>query len=461
MKTNKIVHGFCIIIWIVFVAGCNEFVEIDLPPSQLLGHAVFADRATATSALGNIYSGLRDNTLITGNSHGIGDLLGNYSDEFEYYGNITGNTFNFFEHNILSTNSELSTLWDRSYNLIYACNSLLNGLDGNTAINKIDREQIQGEAIFLRSFIHFYLTLLYGDIPYITTTDYKENSRVRKLKVAEIHQLLVSDLGKSIGLLSESYVVPGRVRINRYAAKAFLARIQLYVGDWEASQSVCNEIIARTDLYEWEENLDRVFLKQSKGTLWQLKPESEGGNTLEAMNFIFDVGPPPSEALTQSLIESFDSNDQRLVNWTNSITDGNKTWYHPYKYKARGITSSTLENSVVFRLAELYLIRAEARMKLNDFDGAMSDLNKVRNRAGLPYLFGLDKEGLEDAILEERRHELFTEFGHRWFDLKRFQRASEALKPIKPNWREENLLFPIPQKELLANPNLNPQNNGY
>tara|TARA_B100000949_G_C13949454_1_gene312259 strand:- start:2 stop:304 length:303 start_codon:yes stop_codon:yes gene_type:complete len=100
-------------------------------------------------------------------------------------------------------------------------------------------------------------------------------------------------------------------------------------------------------------------------------------------------------------------------------------------------------------------------MQSGDLDGAMADLNKIRGRAGLSDLEGLDRMSLEVALLQERRYELFTEFGHRWFDLKRFQKAGEVLGPLKPNWREYHLLFPIPQSELLANPNLNPQNDGY
>src|SRR5690606_23186380 len=174
-------------------------------------------------------------------------------------------------------------------------------------------------------------------------------------------------------------------------------------------------VLEREDLYSWEINLDQVFLKECKGTLWQLSPGSGGGNTLEALNFIFETVPPPVNALTQSLMDDFSPNDQRVGQWTKSVTNGTDVWYHPYKYKAFGLTGGSLEHSVVLRLAEIYLIRAEARIKLNDLGGAMADINKIRNRAGLPDLTGLDKVGLETALLRERRLELFTEFGHRWF----------------------------------------------
>lgn len=462
MKIQRTLYHLYLLVWSLLIPGCTDFVETDLPPSQLTGGAVFTDRATATAALANIYARLRSQTLITGGSRGIGNLLGHYADELDHYGDGFGTIYNFYIHSVLATEPELATLWNNSYSLIYACNSILEGLEDNTALSEMDREQLQGEALFLRGFIHFYLSQLFGDIPYVTRTDYGENAQIGKLGNSEIYELLASDVEKSIDLLPELYVTADRVRVNRYAAMAFLARAALYSGDWERAQTLSNEVLGRTDLYSWEEDLDQIFLKGSKGTLWQLKPESSEGNTLEAQTYIFESGPPINQgALTQSFMDGFAPGDQRAVHWTRSITNGTTVWYHPYKYKANSLTGSSVEHSVVLRLGELYLIRAEARMQLGDLDGAMADLNKIRGRAGLSDLVGLDRMGVEAALIQERRYELFTEFGHRWFDLKRLQKAGEVLGPLKPNWQEYHLLFPIPQSELLANPNLNPQNDGY
>jgi len=462
MKIRRTIYHLYLLVWSLLIPGCTDFVETDLPPSQLTGEAVFTDRATTTAALANIYAGLRSQTLITGGSRGIGNLLGHYADELDHYGDGIGTIYNFNIHSVLATEPELATLWNNSYNLIYACNSILEGLENNTSLSEMDREQLQGEALFLRAFIHFYLSQLFGDIPYVTRTDYRSNAQIGKLESSEIYEQLLSDVEKAIDLLPEVYVGPDRVRVNRYAAMAFLARVALYFRDWERALALSDEVLDGTDLYTWEEDLDQVFLKGSKGTLWQLKPVSSEGNTLEAQNFIFESGPPINQgALTRSFMDGFVPGDQRAVHWTRGITNGTTVWHHPYKYKANAPTGSSVEHSVVLRLGELYLIRAEARMQSGDLDGAMADLNKIRGRAGLSDLEGLDRMGLEIALLQERRYELFTEFGHRWFDLKRFQKAGEVLGPLKPNWQEYHLLFPIPQSELLANPNLNPQNDGY
>src|SRR5690606_25448794 len=109
-----------------------------------------------------------------------------------------------------------------------------------------------------------------------------------------------------------------------------------------------------------------------------LRPASEGSNTLEAKTFSFVTAPPSLVALSQTFINGFHPNDQRKVHWTKSVTDGIDIWYHPYKYKIITSSGSSMEHSVVFRLAELFMIRAEARMRLNNFEGAMADLNKIR-----------------------------------------------------------------------------------
>ena len=121
-----------------------------------------------------------------------------------------------------------------------------------------------------------------------------------------------------------------------------------------------------------------------------------------------------------------------------------------------------MEFSKIFRLGgEQYLIRAEARAMLGNISGAQADINIVRNRAGLADTSANTAEELKAAILQERRVELFTELGNRWFDLARTGTAADVLSSIKSGWRATDLLLPIPEAELLANPNLYLQNPGY
>ena len=116
------------------------------------------------------------------------------------------------------------------------------------------------------------------------------------------------------------------------------------------------------------------------------------------------------------------------------------------------------------RLAEQYLIRAEARAEQDKLIVSMEDVNKIRQRSNLSAINILDSDLDQDEvitiILEERRKELFTEWGHRWFDLKRRRKADPILSSKKPHWEDTDVLYPIPEDELLKNPNLI-QNPGY
>ncbi|PTS87399.1 RagB/SusD family nutrient uptake outer membrane protein, partial [Flavobacterium sp. HMWF030] len=199
----------------------------------------------------------------------------------------------------------------------------------------------------------------------------------------------------------------------------------------------------------------------SKETIWQLQSVAAGQNTKEASIFIFLAGPPTTIALNPLLINSFTIGDLRKTNWIKSVSKGASTWYHAYKYKEQNTTAVSKEYSIVLRLAEQYLIRAEARAYQGDLIGAKEDLNKIRNRAGLAQTTASTKEEILNAILQERRWEFFTEHGHRFFDLKRFNKLDAELKSVKSGWNSNDSLFPIPQNELSTNPNLGPQNPGY
>lgn len=116
---------------------------------------------------------------------------------------------------------------------------------------------------------------------------------------------------------------------------------------------------------------------------------------------------------------------------------------------------------MVLRLSEQFLVRSEARAMQGDLIGAKEDLNKIRKRAGLPDTQAETQSEILDAVLEERRHELFTEYGHRFFDLKRNGKLNTSLGNIKAGWNATDQFFPIPEAEINANPNLKPQNAGY
>lgn len=446
---------------LVLLASCDSFVDVDLPSSQLSSATVFEEPATANAAMTDIYAKLRDTGLMAGTGYGMHAALGAYSDELDYYGAVDGGTTFFYNNTLLPNNGDSALWWSASYNQIYSANAVYEGVNASTKLSQTVKDQLMGEALFVRAMLHFYLVNLYGDVPYITTTDYLQNQVVHRMATADVYTHIIADLETAQTLLPTNYVGGTRVRPNRFVASALLARVYLYHGDYEAASNAASAILNETGTYSLSTDLDTTFLKDSPSTIWQLIPQVEGRNTDEGATYIFIAGPPPFVALRSELVNAFEPGDERKVHWIKAVTNGSDTWYHAYKYKQQSYTGTTLEYSIVFRLSEQYLIRAEARAKQGFLTGAKDDLDVIRNLAGLPNSVAVSQQDILDAILQERRVEFFTEGGQRFFDLKRAQQLDAALSPLKPGWNSTDALLPLPETELLLNPNLLPQNPGY
>ena len=461
LNWNTNVVRFKILLLSLLFIGCEDFVEVDSPTGQIFSADVFENEATAEAAVTSLYGILRDDVLLTGTQYGVSVLMGLYADELDYYG-APGQPIDwFYQHQIIASNAVVKNIWDSSYNLIYMCNSAIDGIANSQTLEQEVKDQLIGEALFVRALVHFYLVNLYGDIPYITTTDYTVNQDVSRLSTALVYSEILSDLIIAKSQISETYVSGERIRANRYVVSALLARVYVYLEDWEAAETESSIVINANSIYNFDGNITDEFLKSSPSTILQLQSKNEGDNTIEAGTFIFTEGPPVLLALNPDFVASFEANDLRLEHWILNVSGDTENWYAPYKYKLRDFTGSSMEYSIVFRIAEQYLLRAEARAHLSHISGAIDDLNSVRTRAGLLGTSATTAPEILESILEERKFEFFTEHGHRWFDLKRTQRSESVLSPIKPNWNISDLILPVPEIELLMNPNLSPQNPGY
>ncbi|WP_230406372.1 RagB/SusD family nutrient uptake outer membrane protein [Flavobacterium fluviale] len=455
ISMNKLVLSLAFLI-----VSCDSFLDIDLPENQLTKESVFEDNQTADAALTSIYSKMRDTGILTGSGVGISFQLGCYGDELTWFGNPLSTTENFYTNNLLPSTSSVNDYWKAAYSNIYAANAVLEGSRSSVSLSTANKQKLEGEALFIRALLHFYLVNLYGDIPYVTTTEYKINTVVSKLPVKEIYQLIQTDLQLAAVNLNTAELSSTRVRPSKFTVRALLSRVYLCSGLWAEAADSASAVLNESGTFSLE-NIDSAFLKESKETIWQLQPSASGKNTDEAVAFIFASGPPRTVCLNNILVNSFSSDDLRKKHWMGSVSSGASKWYFAYKYKKNSTTASSVEYSIVMRLAEQYLIRAEARAKQGDIIGAREDLNKIRNRAGLTSTYISTKEELLQAVAEERRHELFTEYAHRFFDLKRSGDINTILSAQKPGWNTTDILFPLPQTELELNPNLLPQNEGY
>ena len=461
MKTiSKLKLYITVALLFIALFSCDSFIEVGLPKSQLTTAAVFEDYNTAESALLNIYSSIRERGILTGTSQGISNALGNYTDELASSESPTNSSLNFYKNALLPTNTVVSGLWSASYNQIYAANAIIEGTEKSVNLTLAEKKQLQGECYFIRALLHFYLSELFGNIPYITETDFQKNSTVSRSSTLVINEKIQSDLQKALLMISSEYLQQERIRPNIGTVQALLARVYLYNKSYAEASNAASSILNQNQLYNLE-TLNSTFLIASKETIWQLQSGTAGRNTYEASYFTFTTIPPPQVSLASTLVNSFESGDLRSISWIKAVSKNGTVFYHAYKYKENNATTTSKEYPIIFRLAEQYLIRAEARAYQGDLIGAKEDLNKVRSRAGLANTSAISQQEIINAVIQERRHELFTEQGHRFFDLKRTHNLDIVLSPVKPGWNTTDILLPIPQSELASNKNLSPQNPGY
>ncbi|MCD9014444.1 RagB/SusD family nutrient uptake outer membrane protein [Parachryseolinea silvisoli] len=452
------------------IMGCDELLDIDEPNSKVSIETVFRDDGTATSAVTGLYTEmLYALNFASGNYNSVTALAGLSSDELINYWPTNTTEQQFYDNNIVPQNDDILSVWTSAYKVIYQANSVFEGLTNSSGLTAAVREQLQGEALFVRAFTHFYLINLFGAVPLITSTDYRKNTSAPRSSVDQVYDQVIVDLLAAQTLMSGTYTTSGRVRPNSFTAMALLARVYLYRKDWANADVLASNVI-NEGTYQIESDLNNVFTSSSTEAIWQLQPLAGDINTWEGNIFILD-SEPAFYYLNKDLVDFFEVGDKRLESWTGSFENGSDTFYYPFKYKVKyGGTASTppmsvTEYSMVFRLAEQYLIRAEARAHLENYAGAISDLDAIRGRADLPLIADTNPTtGKSDLLLlieNERRSELFTEWGHRWFDLKRTDRSTEVLSASKADWQPTDVLYPLPDLEFTRNPNLKDQNEGY
>lgn len=475
---------FIIVIYflIVFTFGCKKFIEVDPPTTKVTEENIFNNAAYSISAMTSIYTDIANynNSVDKKMINSIFFYTGLSADELvPYLGNSSSNTYLKYYVNRLAgklNDDEGSQIWSWGYNNIFIVNSILEGVSNSSQLSQPIKDQLLGEAKFMRAFFYFYLVNLYGPLPLATTTDYKMNSSLERMPVERVYQQIIQDLHESQLLLSSTYLdgsllkpTPDRLRPTKWAATALLARAYLYAGNWSGADSAASVLIDNNQFSL--PDLQNVFLNSSNEAIWQLQNVQKWGGTVIAETLIpqisnNQISVPAS--ISNQLLSSFESNDLRLQKWIDSVTtsDG-QTYHYTSKYKARsdgGTDLPQIERWIVFRLAEQYLIRANARLKLNNLSGAKSDLDQIRHRAGLLGTTANDDQSLLKAIIHERQVELFTEWGDRWFELKRTKQIDDVMKIVCPQkgttWDTNWQLYPLPYKDLIANKKLT-QNTDY
>lgn len=446
----------------VFLNGCENFVEVDPPRDEIVNDLVFSSDATLTSAVVGIYSEMGNKSPGTSFTNaGLEKFTGLSSDELISTALPSSPDGQFALNALVSTNVRLkSTFWADAYRYILKANTIIEGLNEADQVTDSVRNQIEGEAKFIRAYCHFYLVNLFGPIPFAVSTNFESNNTAARMPENEIYEQIVSDLLEARELMLQGFTFTNneRIRPNRGAAEALLARAYLYLEDWENAEFYSTRLIDNSGLYALESDLSSVFLANSMETIWQLQPVRSMQITPQIE--VFDRA---DLHLREDLVDAFQPSDSRLTSWIRTVERSNGDILQ-IAWKYQNTTVPLEEYSTVLRLAEQYLIRAESRAQQGKIREAIADLDVIKGRAGLSLLEDTNPDisqlDLLLAIQLERRLELFTE-GHRWMDLKRTGRANDLLSAVKEDWQSTDVLYPVPQEEIEKNPNLLPQNSGY
>lgn len=455
-----------IVLYLLFLIGltaCDDFLEVDTNKSELEANLVFENNNTAIAALDGIYHELQFGGFASGNVQSF-TFIGNTLADDAVEHSISDDRFDFYTNNLRADNSTNNSIWSSAYKQLYNTNALLEGIKENVDLSEATKNRIEGEAKFLRAFIYYYLVHLYDEVPLVLTTDYHTNQSLPRNSVEQVYAQIQKDLEEALIYLPEDYVHSEgeHIRPTKYAAYALIARMALWQSEYSKAIKYATMVI-ESGVYELVE-LNYVFNANSQEAILQLVPVVPFIGANEGNVFILKNNPSrlnnrSSQSFTEDFLSIWENGDARYNNWINVYSEGTDDYYYPYKYKIKNGGDSQ-EYSMVMRLAELYLIRAEAYAESGNMQAAIDDLNKIRNRAGLPDWTAADVPDVEQAVLDERRKELFSEWGHRWLDLKRFGVIDEVLGQKKPAWKPHAKLLPIPEQDILRNPFLT-QNSGY
>lgn len=444
---NKIAY-FVLFALAMGFTSCNE--ELNLEPYQSISEDLALENDNNVKAvLIGAYDALGAGALLGGNSLRDAELLGG-DGEVLWVGTFLGPR-EIANKQMNANNNDAAELWLTAYNAINICNNVLAGLG---VVAEGDKAQVEGEALFIRAIAYFQLVRFYAKpyeagqansqlgVPIVQTPtrSISEESKVGRNTVQEVYTQIITDLSKAESQLPED----NEWRASKGAAAALLARVYLQQGDYAKARDAANRVIS-SGAYALLKNYKDVFNRDENSSedIFAIQLTTQDGANLMNTHFsIPDFGGRDGDVeILQGHLSLYDPADKRLA----LFYDGNGAI-------RTGKWNNLYGNVNIIRLAEMYLIRAECNQRLGTSVGAsaLADYNVVRTRAGLPAATSVTL----DRILLERRLELAHE-GHKIHDMKRLKLSVGPLP-----YNADKLVFPLPQREINANGNLQ-QNPGY
>ena len=428
------------------VAACDSALQTD-PTASIDAGSALGNKRGITLALNGVYRSTLSGSL-WGRDEGVYPDL--YADNLDFTGTFQTDR-EVSLRAVTPTNTDVRDIWTQAYIGISRANSVIDALPGVSDMTDPEKATARGEALFVRGLMYSVLVRWFGGVPVVIqhSEGVGPESNVSRNTVQEVYTQIEKDLNEAATLLPNAR---NNGRATQGAANALLARVYLdQLKNTEARDKAT--LVINNTLYKLNTAYgDNFRTKNSIESIFEVQSTINSTNSLAFWYFPSTLGGRFGFSPSASLNNAFEANDARKAITIGTLSNGTR-----YGNKYTRINTQD-DNIPVLRLAEMYLIRAEANARLNaPAATVLADVNAVRTRAGLPALDPAvvsTQAALLDAILQERRVEFAME-DQRFFDLRRYGRAVSVL-----GINADKQLFPIPQADRDVNPNL-AQNPGY
>ncbi len=509
-----------IILGIYILVGCDKFLEEDLRDEIALDN-FFNNDNEAILASNGLYRILHRGPLYR--ARGLENIYQNGADETGPSRNVNTSVFNYL---IAEGVADGRGTWAALYEIVRNASLFLEKVEGNENLSEEVRNQVLGECLFMRALAYYHLTNIWGDVPYFRELlPLDELGSLGRTPKDQIRSDMKEDLERAFDLLPSSYGNAELGRATKWASTALKAKLHLFDKEWQLARDECLKIIDPSSGHALLDNFADVFDQSNPAaqynaeqifvvdftndnaifgdavtqrtddfnprlrdepknrnnrpggpgtpTRWQLLKADMAAQGEEFNGFGFSV--PLPELADQANWQPGDLRyDVTIVK--EYLGYELKFPYFRKLWNLDNINSPRQrhpENYVVFRLADIYLMAAEAENELTGPGNAYFYVNKVRERAFEPDQpwSGMSQSEFREALYDERKFELCAE-GHRRMDLIRWGILLDVVRTVKhrpwnnpaDNIQPYHVLYPIPESELLLNPNLlesDPTNNGY
>jgi len=429
--------AFYLIGILALLAGC-EVLDVESEDS-IPAEKAFKNKAGIEKGILGSYSSLQSLSYYGRNYLIYSDLA---ADNLSHPTDATNSDCAEVDNNaILAENSSVSGLWASAYDGINVANNVIVKVPGMADMTETEKNKALGELYFLRGLGHFNLLNYFGSIPIKTQpTVGVSNLDAGRDPLDEVYSQIKSDLTLASKFLPAS--ASTKTRASKYAAIALLARVCLYSGDYDMAWQKADSVI-KYGGYTLLDNYADVFASDgSAESIFEIDFTELDRNRIAEYNFPKTLNGRREVQPDPDIISAYETNDERK---TVSIAyDGALAYANKYNDLSKGA-----DNVIILRLAEMYLIRAEAEANMTggNISSIRADINTIRDRANLDPTTANTPNELLLAIEQERRVEFAFE-GHRWFDLVRTGRAIDVLPNVT---KTSQTLFPIPADEILTN----------